>query len=122
VCRSLVLLVGAAACGRAPAAFGPTVAAARGHSADFFGGLAVRFQDVQRTPKFAGARAKLGRNALNPSRLVGDTAVWTTASSDGTRMLELEGRKARFVLEKSEPPPGEDGRLKLDRVFEHALA
>jgi hypothetical protein len=36
--------------------------------------------------------------------------------------LVLEGRRATFALDKSEPPPGEDGRLKLERVFERALA
>jgi hypothetical protein len=34
----------------------------------------------------------------------------------------LEGRKATFRLERSEPPPGPDGRLKLERVFEHPLS
>jgi hypothetical protein len=37
-------------------------------------------------------------------------------------MLVLEGRHATFSLDKSEPPPAEDGRLKLERVFEHPLA
>ena len=36
--------------------------------------------------------------------------------------LILEGRSARFQLEKSEPPPGPDGRLKLERVFEYDLS
>ena len=35
--------------------------------------------------------------------------------------LRLRGREARFALEKTEPPPGEDGRLKLDRAFERPL-
>jgi PhoD-like phosphatase len=35
--------------------------------------------------------------------------------------LELEGSRAKFTLEKTEPPPREDGRLKLERVFEHSL-
>jgi hypothetical protein len=36
--------------------------------------------------------------------------------------LVLEGRSARFALDRSEPPPREDGRLKLERVFERDLA
>jgi hypothetical protein len=36
--------------------------------------------------------------------------------------LILEGRHARFELEKSEPPPGPDGRLKLERVFQYDLS
>jgi hypothetical protein len=35
--------------------------------------------------------------------------------------LELEGTRARFTLEKTEPPPSEDGTLKLERVFERSL-
>jgi hypothetical protein len=36
--------------------------------------------------------------------------------------LILEGRKATFMLAKSEPPPASDGRLKLEQVFEHPLS
>jgi len=36
--------------------------------------------------------------------------------------LILEGRRATFQLAKSEPPPGPDGRLKLEQVFEHPLS
>ena len=36
--------------------------------------------------------------------------------------LVLEGRHATFSIDKSEPPPAEDGRLKLEQVFEHPLA
>ena len=35
--------------------------------------------------------------------------------------LVLEGRRATFLLERTEPPPGEDGELRLERVFEHPL-
>ena len=35
--------------------------------------------------------------------------------------LVLEGDDAKFMLEKTEPPPGEGGQLKLERVFERAL-
>ena len=33
----------------------------------------------------------------------------------------LEGRSATFTLEKTEPPPADDGELKLERVFERSL-
>jgi hypothetical protein len=36
--------------------------------------------------------------------------------------LILEGRSATFQLARSEPPPAEDGRLKLEQVFEHPLS
>jgi hypothetical protein len=80
-----------ASCDGAARAFGPAPAAARAHVDDFFGGLAVRFVDVQRSPKFATARGKLARHALSPSRLWGDTSVWT-AQATNARTLELEGR------------------------------
>jgi PhoD-like phosphatase len=35
--------------------------------------------------------------------------------------LVLEDRRATFLLERTEPPPGPDGRLRLERVFEHSL-
>jgi hypothetical protein len=35
--------------------------------------------------------------------------------------LVLEGRSAKFALDRTEPPPGENGRLKLERVFERRL-
>ena len=35
--------------------------------------------------------------------------------------LELEGSRAKFTLEKTEPPPADDGTLKLERVFERSL-
>ncbi len=36
--------------------------------------------------------------------------------------LVLEDRSATFILERTEPPPGKDGELRLERVFEHTLA
>ena len=36
--------------------------------------------------------------------------------------LILEGRNATFRLARSEPRPAEDGRLKLEQVFEHPLS
>ena len=49
---------------------------------------------MQRTPKFAAARGKLGRYALSPSKLFGDTSVWTAAAGPSARVLELETRYA----------------------------
>ena len=79
-----------AGCDGAARAFGPSPAVARAHVDDFFGGLAVRFVDVQRSPKFTVARGRLARHALTPSRLWGDTAVWT-GHAPTARTLQLEG-------------------------------
>lgn len=56
-----------------------------------FDGLAARFDNVQRAPKFLQARSKLGRYALSPSGVYGDTSVWTSAGTDSTRTLTLSG-------------------------------
>jgi hypothetical protein len=92
--RLLVLplaLAATAGCDGSARAFASTPAVARTQMQDFFGGLALRFVDVQRSPKFAAARGKLARHALSPSRLWPDTAVWT-ATGGTSRTLELDGR------------------------------
>jgi hypothetical protein len=103
-------------CGRAPAAFGSTAAAARAHGESFFEGLALRFVNVQRAPRFAEARVKLGRYALTPSKLVDDTSVWTTVAADGVRLLELEGnptdRQYWFRPRAAAPAPDRPGEAR----------
>lgn len=79
------------ACRPAGPAFGASPAEARANAESFFGGIAHRFTNVQRTPRFADARGKLGRHALSPSRIFGDTSVWT-GSGPGARSLTLSGR------------------------------
>lgn len=74
-------------------AFGPTLATATANAGDFFSAAAMRFTDVRRDAKFAAARGKLGRYALTPSKLFGDTTVWT-ASGPTSRTLMLSGRYA----------------------------
>ncbi len=82
------------ACGDGPARLGATAATARANADDLFRGLGVRFVNVQRTPKFSAARAKLSKRALSPGSLVNDTAVWTGAPTSAARILEIEGRPA----------------------------
>ena len=71
--------------------------------------------------------AVVGRLLARSARVAPPSVRWRYVHDDpwfdnqiGT--LILEGRKATFQLEKSEPPPGEDGSLKLERVFEHPLS
>jgi hypothetical protein len=73
------------------------------------------------------AMSVVGRLLARSARVAPPSVRWRYAHEEPwfdnqVAMLVLEGRKATFVLEKTEPPPGEDGRLKLDRVFEHALS
>jgi hypothetical protein len=74
-----------------PNALGVDRRAARANADALFDGLAIRFDNVQRAPKFLQARSKLGRYALSPSGVYGDTSVWTTSGADSTRTLTLAG-------------------------------
>ena len=74
-----------------PETLGPDRRVARANADALFGGLAARFDNVQRAPKFYQARSKLGRYALSPSGVYGDTSVWTALGRDSTRTLTLLG-------------------------------
>jgi predicted small secreted protein len=77
-----------AGCRNAPAAFGSGRASAAANANDFFAAAARRFTDVRRDSKFAAARPKLGRYALTPSKIFGDSAVWSVrGASDRTLFL-----------------------------------
>ncbi|GLC24275.1 hypothetical protein [Roseisolibacter agri] len=128
-----------ASCDGAARAFGPSPAAARAHVEDFFGGLGVRFVDVQRNAKFTTARGKLARHALSPSKVWGDTSVWTGQAAS-TRTLQLEGssdgRRYTFRAASDVPAPdkpgdarhvmrlarmGGDGEWQWNTAVEHAV-
>ena len=64
----------------------------------------------------------LARSAGVPDPGVGWRFVAGPWFDNQVGTLILEGRKATFMLSKSEPPPGPDGRLKLEQVFEHPLS
>lgn len=93
-------LAASAGCRASAAAFGPSPSAAESNASDFFTAIAQRFTNVQRDPKFAAARARLGRYALTPSKIVEDTSIWTAVGPDGTRSLSLEGSygDGRYLL------------------------
>ena len=95
--RALALAICATtaiACRGMPNALGPDRRTARTNADALFEGLAARFDNVQRAPKFFQARSKLGRYALSPSGVYGDTSVWTSAGADSTRTLTLSGTHA----------------------------
>ena len=89
----LALGIAASACQGVPNAFGPNPRAARENADGVFAGLAVRFENVQRAPKFQQGRAKLGRYALSPSGVIRDTSVWTSSAPDSSRTLALLGTR-----------------------------
>ena len=74
-----------------PATLGADRPTARANSESLFDALARRFDNVQRTPKFAQARTKFGRYALSPTGVFRDTSVWTAIGTDSTRTLTLSG-------------------------------
>jgi hypothetical protein len=90
VCAGVASLLLSSACRDVGPAFGPTIPAARANAEGLFGGIAQRFTNVQRNPKFTVARGKLGKNALTPSMIYNDTSVWTAMGNDGTRTVTIE--------------------------------
>lgn len=109
----LLITASAGACRDVGPAFGPTIPAARGNAEALFGGIAQRFTNVQRNPKFAIARGKLGKNALTPSVIYNDTAVWTQMSAEGVRTVTVEGEYANnrylFAAKPSTTPANAPG-------------
>lgn len=88
---ALVATAALAACRDVAPAFGPSIPAARTNAESLFGGIAQRFTNVQRNPKFTISRGKLGRYALTPSGIYNDTSVWTGIGADGTRTVNIDG-------------------------------
>jgi hypothetical protein len=102
------------ACRDVAPAFGNNPAASRANADGLFGGIAQRFTNVQRSPKFTVARAKLGKNALIPSVIYNDTSVWTAFGSDSTRLITIDGEfESNRYLFTARPwpatPPNEPG-------------
>jgi len=126
VALALILIAAATtACRDVGPAFGPTMPAARANADGLFGGIAQRFTNVQRNPKYSVARGKLGKNALTPSAIYNDTAVWTAMGSDQTRTVTVEGEFANNRYLFSAKPtasaansPGESRHLMVLRKID----
>jgi hypothetical protein len=82
------------ACRDVAPAFGTSATTARNNADDLFGGIAQRFTNVTRSPKFLIARGKLGKKALTPSQIFNDTSVWTAWYGDTTRVITIDGEFA----------------------------
>jgi hypothetical protein len=103
-----------AACRDVAPAFGKNNAEARANADDLFGGIAQRFTNVQRSPKFLIARGKLGKSALTPSGIFNDTSVWTAWAGDSTRAIAIDGEfiNNRYLFQARPwpaTPPNEPG-------------
>ncbi|MDQ8162058.1 MAG: hypothetical protein P3C10_05680 [Gemmatimonadota bacterium] len=84
------LIVGG--CRAAPLAYGSDAASAKAHFDAFAAAIEYRFTRVVRNPKFATARMQIARYAFAPSKLAGDTALWTglrTTRTGADRDLEV---------------------------------
>lgn len=102
------------ACRDVAPAFGSNSGEARANADGIFGGIAQRFTNVQRSPKFLGARGKLGKNALTPSVIFNDTSVWTSIAGDSTRGITIDGEFSnnRYLFQARpwpSTPPNEPG-------------
>lgn len=95
------------ACRDVAPAFGTNSADARANADGLFGGIAQRFTNVQRSPKFLIARGKLGKNALTPSVIFNDTSVWTAWGGDSTRAITIDGEfiNNRYLFQARPWPP-----------------
>src|SRR5207302_1451389 len=49
--------------------------------------LAARYTSPERSNRYATARHRLVRGALNPSRVYGDTSIWSAAIPPATEVL-----------------------------------
>ena len=109
----LALAIAASGCQGVPNALGPDARSARENANGLFAGLAARFDNVVRAPKFQQGRAKLGRHALSPSKVIGDTSVWTSSAPDSSRTLQLSGTHTPsgyvFTPRSSVPVPSRVG-------------
>ena len=89
----LMLLCGAG-CRAATVAFGADASAARANVDALGSAVEQRYTHVVRAPKFLHARMRLGRYAFSPSKLVGDTVLWTglrSTRAGAERDLEVVG-------------------------------
>lgn len=128
VFRAALLIASVTACRDVAPAFGTTAAATRANADGLFGGIAERFTNVARSPKFLVGRGKLGHYALTPSVIYNDTSVWTSWAADSTRTLTIDGEflNNRYLFSARpwpSTPPNEPGDsrhfIRLRRIDEN---
>jgi hypothetical protein len=92
-----------AACADTFRGLGPTPAVAESHANELFESIAARFDRVELEPRYEQARLRLAQAALVPSRVFGDSSVWSLMPSGTTRVLLVHGamdeRTSRYRLE-----------------------
>ena len=78
------------ACNEGVPAIGPNPVRATANATTLLDALADRFGPVQLSPELARTRPRLTRYSLTPSRILDDTAMWTSRGDDD-RTLEIAG-------------------------------
>jgi hypothetical protein len=112
VAAALVALT--AGCRAAVPPWGPTLDAAKRNADNALAAFSVRFTNVRRDTRFDAARPKLGRHALTPATLFGDTTIWTISSArDSSKSMFLDaafdGSRYFFASRASAPYPQTNG-------------
>ncbi|HEY0995150.1 MAG TPA: hypothetical protein VGD77_04095 [Gemmatimonadaceae bacterium] len=86
--------LGACRAGVAPLMDGGSPAGAgalRNGADEFLASLAGRYGVIERAPRYARARQRIGQMALIPSRVFDDTALWSVRPTPAVRILIAEG-------------------------------
>lgn len=96
------------ACRDAVTALAPDPARATANATTLLDALADRFGPVQLSPELARTRPRLTRYSLTPSRILDDTAMWTSRG-DTDRTLEIAGARrggsyTLFPYHGAQPP------------------
>ncbi len=110
----LAAVAASSACRATIDAFGSTPESARTNAGDTFAAFQYRFTDAEREPHFDSARIEMAREALIPSHLYSDTAIWPIVSTaDSSRAMYLRGTRDngryRFSNGTNAPYPSELG-------------
>jgi hypothetical protein len=104
---ALLLCLAAGACKQALRALGPSGAALERNADQLFGAFIIRYSQVSRDAKYEFARNELNHNALVPSRVFDDSAVWTSEPSPVLRALLVQGASegGRYQFTSGTAPP-----------------
>jgi hypothetical protein len=93
--RAVLIVAGCAlvvgGCRSVPPRFGADPARARATADGLFGSIVTRFDRVFRDSKVLSSRRAISRALLTPSRIFGDTAIWTSSPNATTRHAEWRG-------------------------------
>lgn len=103
-----LLLASTIACRDAVPALGADPARATANASTLLHALADRFGPVELAPELARTRPRLTRYSLTPSRILDDTAMWTSRGDDD-RTLEIAGARrggiyTLFPYQGAQPP------------------